>query len=123
MLNSNLVSRPTIKDFQKLEVNFVSLSDMISLGIPCSLNISFMNMLAISIALQVNLTGIKWVEFLNLSITTMMVSFCLVDVGNLVMKSMEMVSHFHSGIGRGCNNHVGCRCSALTCWHSMHLAK
>jgi hypothetical protein len=123
VLNSNLVSRPTIKDFQKLEVNFVSLSDTISLGIPCSLNISFMNMLAISIALQVNLTGIKWVDFLNLSITTMMVSFCLVDVGNLVMKCMEMVSHFHSGMGRGCNNSVGRRCSALTCCHSRHLAK
>jgi hypothetical protein len=53
----------------------------------------------------------------------MMASFCLVDVGNLVMKFMEMVSHFHSDIGRGCNNPGGCRCSALTCWHSMHLAK
>jgi hypothetical protein len=123
VLNSNLVSRPTIKDFQKLEVNCVSLSNMISLGIPCSLNISFMNILAISIALQVDLTGIKWADLLNLSSTTMMASFCLVEVGNPVMKSMEMVSHFHSGIGRGCNNHVGCRCSALTCWHSRHLAK
>jgi hypothetical protein len=60
-----------------------------------------MNMLAISIALQVDLTGIKWADLLNLSTTTMMVSFCLVDVGNPMMKSMEMVSHFHSGIGRG----------------------
>jgi hypothetical protein len=59
VLNSNLVSGPTIKDFQKLEVNFMSLSDTISLGIPCSLNISFMNMLATPIALQVDLTGIK----------------------------------------------------------------
>jgi hypothetical protein len=59
MLNSNLVYKPTIKDFQKLEVNFVSLSDTISLGIPCSLNISFMNTLAMSITLQVELMGIK----------------------------------------------------------------
>ena len=104
MLNSRMVSRPTIKDFQKLEVNFMSLSDTIFLGIPCSLNISFMNMLAISIALQVDLTGIKWVDLLNLSTTTMMASFCLVDVGNPVMKSMEMVSHFDSEIGRGCKS-------------------
>jgi hypothetical protein len=55
--------------------------------------------------------------------TTMMASFYLVEVGNLVMKSMEMVSHFHSRIGRGCNNPIGCRCSAFTCWHSMHLAR
>jgi hypothetical protein len=59
MLNYNLVSRAAIKDFQKLEVNFVSLSDTISSGIPCSLNNSFMNTLAMSTALQVELTGIK----------------------------------------------------------------
>jgi hypothetical protein len=123
VLNSNLVSKPAINDFQKLEVSFVSLLDMISFGIPCSLNISFMNMLAMYISLQVDLTGIKRADLLNLSTTTMMASFYLVDVGNPVMKSMEMVSHFHSGIGRGCNNPVGCRCSTFTCWHSMHLAK
>jgi hypothetical protein len=59
VLNNNLVSKPTISDFQKLEVNFVSLSDIISFGIPGSLNISFRNMLAISISLQVDLMGIK----------------------------------------------------------------
>jgi hypothetical protein len=53
----------------------------------------------------------------------MMESFFLADVGNPVMKSMEMVSHFHYRIGRGCNNPVGCRCSALTYWHSTDLAK
>jgi hypothetical protein len=36
----------------------------------------------------------------------MMASFFLADLGNLVIKSMEMVCHFHSGIGRGCNNHA-----------------
>jgi hypothetical protein len=59
VLNNNLVSKPAISDFQKLEVNFVSLSDIISLGIPCSQNTSFMNIWAISIALQVDLTGMK----------------------------------------------------------------
>jgi hypothetical protein len=53
----------------------------------------------------------------------MMASFCLVEVGNPVMKSMEMVSHFHSRIGRGCNNPAGCRCSSFIYWHSMHLAR
>ena len=122
MLNNNLVSKPAIS-IQKLEVNFVSLSDTIVLGIPCSLNISFMNMLAISISLQVDLTGIKWGDLFSLSTTTIMASFCLVDVGNPVMKYMEMVSHFHSGIGRGCNNHVGCWCYALTYWHSRHSVR
>jgi hypothetical protein len=33
---------------------------MISLGMPCSLNISFMKILEIYISLQVDLMGIKW---------------------------------------------------------------
>jgi hypothetical protein len=59
VLNNNLVSNPVVSDFQKLEVNFVSLSDIISLGIPCSQNTSFMNIWAISIVLQVDLMGMK----------------------------------------------------------------
>jgi hypothetical protein len=59
VIKKNLVSKPAIKDFQKLEVNFVSLSNTISLGMPCNLNISYMNMLAISISLHVDLTGTK----------------------------------------------------------------
>ena len=39
----------------------------------------------------------KWEDLLSLSTTTIMASFCLVEVGNPVIKSMEMVSHFHSG--------------------------
>jgi hypothetical protein len=109
VLNNNLVSKTTIRDFQKFELNLVSLSDTTSLGMPCSLNISFMKMLEISIASQVELTGMKWADLLSLSTTTMMASFCLVEFGNPVMKSLEMVSHFHSGIGRGCNNLAGCQ--------------
>jgi hypothetical protein len=59
VLKNNLVSKPTISDFQKLEVNFMSLSDMISFGITCSLNISFVNTWVMSIALQVDLTLMK----------------------------------------------------------------
>ena len=110
MLNNNLVSKLAIMDFQKFEVNLVSLSDTISLGIPCSMTISFMKMLAISIALQFDLTEMKWEYLLKFSTMTMMTSFFLVDFGNPVMKTMEMVSHFHYGIGRGCNSSVGCWC-------------
>jgi hypothetical protein len=59
MLNRNLVSKPTNKDFQNIEVNFISMSDMISLGMQCRLHIYFMKILAISIALQFDLTGMK----------------------------------------------------------------
>jgi hypothetical protein len=114
VLNNNLVSKLAIKDFQKLEVNFISLSNMLSLGMWCGLNIYFMKILAISISLQVDLTGMKRASLLNFSTTTMMVSFSLANFGNPMMKYMEMVFHFHSTIGRGCNNHVGCHCSTLT---------
>jgi hypothetical protein len=82
-----------------------------------------MKMLAMSMALQVDLTGMKREYLLSFSITTIMASFFLVDFGNPVMKSMEMVSHFHYGIGRGCNNPARCWCYALNCSHSRNLAK
>ena len=54
------------------------------------------------------LTSIKCDGFVNLSTTTMMESSCLIVIGNHVIKSMEMTSHFHFGIGKGCNKPVGC---------------
>jgi hypothetical protein len=59
VMNKNLVSKLTIRDFQKFEVKLVSLSDTISSSMPCSLNMSFMKMSSIFIALQVDLTGMK----------------------------------------------------------------
>jgi hypothetical protein len=50
-------------------------------------------------------------------------SFCLVEVGNHVIKSMEMVSHFHYGMVKGCSSPAGFQCSTLTYWHSMHWDK
>ena len=58
---------------------------------------------------------------LNLSTTTMIESCCFYVFAKLVMKSRDMISHFHRAIGRGCNKLARCQYSVLTCWHFMHL--
>ena len=41
--------------------------------------------------------------------------------GKPMIKYKSITSHFHLGIGKGCNNLGGCWCSTFTCWHSKHL--
>jgi hypothetical protein len=109
------VFSPANNSFQKADVNFTSLSEITILGIPCILKIYFMNISAMFIALKVDFIRIKCADLLSLSITTMIESFCFLFLGKLVIKSSDIVSHFHSGTGNGCNRPVGCWCSALTC--------
>jgi hypothetical protein len=52
---------------------------------------------------------------LNLSITTIIESFCFRVFGKPVIKSSDVVSHFHCGTGNGYNRPAGCWCSALIC--------
>lgn len=99
--------KSTNSSFQNLEVNLLSLLEMIFLGTPCNLVISQMKIFDISLAELVNLTATKCTTLLNLSITPMIVSCCLNVLGNPVTKSMDITSHFHSKMGIGCNNLVG----------------
>jgi hypothetical protein len=62
--------------FQKIDVNFTSLYEITILGILCSLKFSFMNILAMLIALKVDFIGIKCANLLILSITTIIESLC-----------------------------------------------
>jgi hypothetical protein len=52
MLNASCVSKHVNKPFQKIEVNLASLSDIMVLGKPCNLGISFIKTLAMSMALK-----------------------------------------------------------------------
>ena len=97
MLKFSFVPKFANKLFQKLEVNLTSLSETIALGNPCNLKIYFMKIFAMSSVFYVDLTVIKCVSFVNLSTRTMMESCCLQVIGNPIMKSMEITSHFHSG--------------------------
>ena len=59
----NFVPKSTNRPFQKLEVNLVSLSEIIALGNTCNLKISFMKIFAMASALYVDLTSIKCDSF------------------------------------------------------------
>jgi len=56
----------------------------------------------------------KCAYFVSLSTTTKIQSF-LFTLGNPVMKSIEILSHFCSSIGKGCSNMAGKVCSDLFC--------
>jgi hypothetical protein len=59
VLNSNCIPNPTNKPFHKFKVNFASRSEIMVLGIPCNLKIYFIKTSTTSIALKVDLIGIK----------------------------------------------------------------
>ena len=64
---------------------------------------------------------LKMCFFENLSTRTVMEWCCFIVIGKPIIKSMEIISHFHSRIGEGCNKLARCWWSAFTCWHFMHL--
>ena len=55
-------------------------------------------------ALQVDFNGIKLTSLLNLLTMTMIESCYLKFLGRPIIKSMLIISHFHSGMGSGYNN-------------------
>jgi len=108
VLKFRLVFNPANNSFQNIDVNLTSLSKITILWIPCNLNISFINISMMLIDLLEDFRGIKCVDLLILSITTIIESLCILVLGKLVIKSSEIVSHFHSGIGRGYSRSAGC---------------
>jgi hypothetical protein len=98
--------------FRKVLINLLSLSLKMVLGRPCNLKISLKNSLATCVALKSVAMVKKCANFVNLYTTTSMQSFpCVFD--NPMMKSMDMLSHLCSVMGKGCNSPAGCMCSSL----------
>jgi len=122
MLKTNSMPKPTNNSFQNMEVKFASLSEKIFFGTLCILTTSRMNTYATLLAKNGDLTKMKCATFVNLSTITMMESCCLTVFGNHVMKSMEMNSHFHSGITISYSSPLACLHYAFTRWQSKHLA-
>jgi hypothetical protein len=104
---------------QKVLINRPSLSLTMVLGKPCSLKISLRNKSATCVALKSLAMEKKCANLVNLSTTTKIQSFSCA-LGNPMMKSIEMLSHLCSGMGRGCNNPVGCVCSSFFTWQVVH---
>jgi hypothetical protein len=100
-------------------MNLLSMSLMMVLGRPCSLNTSLKNNSANCATFKYVAMGKKCENFINLSTNKKMQSFPCA-LGNPVMKSMDILYHLCSGIARGCNCPTGCVCSSLFSWHVVH---
>jgi hypothetical protein len=94
---------PTIlnNSYQKVLINRLSLSLTTVLGRPCSLKISLKNNSATCASLKSVAMEKKCANLVNLS-TTMKIQSLPYALDNPVMKSMEMLSHLCSRMGRGC---------------------
>lgn len=66
------------------------------------------------VALKVDFTSIKCVDFVSLSTTNIIESCCFLLLGSPMIKYREIISHFHSRMGRGYSNPTGCWCSTNT---------
>jgi len=100
-----------VVSFYKSDVNIVPQSVMISFGSPCSQNISFINAFANCCAFISLRQGIKWLIFVNRSITTRIGSYAS-DSGMSVMKSMDIDFHGFPGTSFGCSSPYGA-CQAV----------
>jgi len=112
--------KPTNNSFQKLEVNFVSMSDITFFGTPCNMTPSRMNNYATLLAENVDFIGMKCATFVNLTTITMMESCCLTLLKKPVIMYMEMTSHFNSRIKIICRSPTGCLHFAL-CLHLLTI--
>lgn len=94
--------------FQKIDRNFVSLSEVILLGTPCIRTTSLKNKFATRFVSKVFLQAMKWAIFENLSTTTNMESQPFWILGSPLIKSMDTSTHGFSSVGKGIYNPVFC---------------
>ena len=86
---------------QNREVKRLPWFELISNGTPWRDTIREMYKSASWLAVILSRTGRKWATLERRSITTKIALFPLLVLGNPVMKSILILSHFHSGIARG----------------------
>jgi hypothetical protein len=65
-------------------------------------------------------TGMKWANLVKRSTMTHIALYPHEVRGKPTMKSMQMFSHFHSGILKGCRFPAGLKWSALILWQVSH---
>ena len=121
ILNLNCVPNASWNDLQNLDVNYMPLSDIIEIGTPCIGTIRIRYNLAYWATVYVMQTGKKCAVLVNLSTITNIESNPLAVLGNLVTKSIVILSHFHSGMSKIWSVPAGFWCSVLTYRHVRHL--
>jgi len=85
-------------------------------GILCNLTISSIYNWA-NLAIDIlRFIAKKWALLVNWSTTTQIASWPLKVHGKWVTKSIAMLSHFHTGISKGCSVPPGLWCSSITFW-------
>ena len=128
MLKCNQVPMAFGKLDQNLDVNLGSQSETIDIGTPCNLTISSTYNSANLSNRSSLLTGRQCTDFVSLSTITHMASCCLRVLGSTVTKSIVILSHFHTGIGRGyygpaffnvCPHSNGRDSLFLCCWKTI----
>src|ERR1043165_8186635 len=119
---SRRVPRASFRHSQNLEVKRLSRSEMIETGTPCLDTTSLMYKRVSFSNLSVSRIGRKCADFVNRSTITQIMSWPLVVLGNLVMKSIVILSHLHSGISGCWSKPDGLWVSALTFAQVKHCA-
>src|SRR5215510_1372106 len=108
--------------FQKLEVNFVSLSDIIAFGIPLRQIMLSMNNLATCCVLYWDFVGIKCAILLNLSTMIIKLSYLVKVVsGNCTIKSIVMTSQGLVGMSIGAKRPPSLIFLVFVCWQVSHV--
>jgi len=95
-----------------------SRSLMIDLGMPCSLITPSTNLSATPFAVNGWDKVKKWVNLLNLSTTTKIVSLPW-EVGNPSTKSRVISSQTWQGMGKGCRSPIRESVSVFIFWHTL----
>jgi len=109
-------------DYQNHDVNLGSRSDTILIGTPSNSTTSLTyNSTRLSMDIFW-LIGIKCAYLVNRSTMTQIESCPLTNLDRCVIKSMEMLSHFHCGMLKGSNVPPDLWCSNFAFWHTKQDA-
>ena len=101
-----------VSSWNTFPANCGPLSEIMRLGVPCSLNTLFMYNSAVPLASIVSLQGIKWICLVVRSPMVRMLSKPW-DCGNFTIKSLAMTVHGRSGISVGFRGPMGLECDGL----------
>ena len=116
----NLVPSESCSCSQNLATNWAPQPEIIVRGIPCKHTIRSMYNSAYLLVGNVVCMRRKWSTLVNLSTATHMESWFSEVLGNPMIKSMLISSHFQEDIGSSCKALAALRWLSLTIWQVSH---
>ena len=106
-------------DCYMLDVNSLSLSEVILLGVLWLANIFLSNRFAIALALIFSVVGIIYAYLVSRSTTTMIISLPS-EIGNLVTKSIVIYSYRRVGVSDSLISLYSACCAGLFRWNESY---